>query len=146
MARGRIQTMDNLKKKRWKGDEKCQFCLEGELVDHMLFRCPLSVYIWAVVKDVLGWEALPKSVKSFVEDFLFLRGNKQNEKLIFLFGAISWTLWLNRNDLVFNSKIISTPNALIFKLMQHWGGGGLEQSAEALSGRMDAEREDTGVG
>jgi hypothetical protein len=46
-------------------------------------------YIWVVVRDVLGWEAIPKSVKSFVEDFLFLRGDKQNEKLIFLFGAIS---------------------------------------------------------
>jgi hypothetical protein len=25
--RGRIQTVDNLKRKRWKGDEKCQFYL-----------------------------------------------------------------------------------------------------------------------
>jgi hypothetical protein len=50
-------------------------------------------------------------------------GGKWNGKLIFLFGAISWTLWLNRNDLVFNSKIISTPGALIYKcvfFLQHW--------------------------
>jgi hypothetical protein len=26
--RGRVQTVDNLKKKRWKGEEKCRFCLE----------------------------------------------------------------------------------------------------------------------
>jgi hypothetical protein len=154
--RGRIQTVDNLRKKRWKGDEKCQFCLESESVDHLVFRCPLSVYIWVVVGDVLGWETLPRSVKNFVDDFLFLRGDKQNEKLTFLFGAISWTLWLNQNDLVFNSKIISSPKALIFKLIsvvQHWviavtgpDRGQLEQIAEALSGRMDAEREETGVG
>jgi hypothetical protein len=104
----------------------------------------------------LGGKTLPRSVKNFVDDFLFLRGDKQNEKLTFLFGAISWTLWLNQNDLVFNSKIISSPKALIFKLIsvvQHWviavtgpDRGQLEQIAEALSGRMDAEREETGVG
>jgi hypothetical protein len=72
--RGRIQTVDNLRRKRWKGDEKCQFCLEGESVDHLLFKCPLAVYICPVVRDVLRWDALPKSVKNFVEDFLFFEG------------------------------------------------------------------------
>jgi hypothetical protein len=37
----------------------------------------------------LGGKTLPRSVKNFVDDFLFLRGDKQNEKLTFLFGAIS---------------------------------------------------------
>jgi hypothetical protein len=41
--------------------------------------------------------------------FLFSRGDKRNGKLIFLFGVVSWTIWLNRNDLVFNSKSIATP-------------------------------------
>jgi hypothetical protein len=40
-----FQTVDNLKRKRWKGNEMCIFCLEGESVDHLLFRCPLVVYI-----------------------------------------------------------------------------------------------------
>jgi hypothetical protein len=75
---------------------------------------------------VFGWDAILKGVKFFVENFMFLGeggGGKWNGKLIFLFGAISWTLWLNRNDLVFNSKIISTPGALIYKcvfFLQHW--------------------------
>jgi hypothetical protein len=30
-----------------------------------------------------------KSVKKFMENFMFLRGDRRNEKLIFLFGAIS---------------------------------------------------------
>jgi hypothetical protein len=42
---GSFQTVDNLKRKRWKGNEMCKFCLEGESVDHLLFRCPLVVYI-----------------------------------------------------------------------------------------------------
>jgi hypothetical protein len=41
----------------------------------------------------------------------------------FLFGAICWTLWLNRNDFVFNNKIALSPLALIFRLislMEQW--------------------------
>jgi hypothetical protein len=40
----------------------------------------------------------------------------------FLFDGVCRTLWLNRNDLVFNNKIMSSPRALIFSLiylMQH---------------------------
>jgi hypothetical protein len=79
----------------------------------LLFRCPLSVYVWAVVRDVPEWNALPNGVKGFVE-FFFSRGDKRNGKLVFLFGAVFWTIWLNRNDLVFNSKSVATPRALIF--------------------------------
>jgi hypothetical protein len=66
-----IQTIDNLKKKRWKGEEKCLFCLERESVDHLLFRCSLSVYIWVVVRDVLEWDAIPKGVKKLWKPICF---------------------------------------------------------------------------
>jgi hypothetical protein len=153
--RGRIQTVDNLKRRRWNGDEKCQFCLKRESAGHLLFRGPLAVYIWAVIRDVLGWKTLPRDVKSFVEDFMFARGDKRNGMLVFLFGAISWTLWLNKNDLIFNNKIISIPRALIFKFVSflHWviawtgpDREGLEQLIESLTRRMDDDRVVLGVG
>jgi hypothetical protein len=82
-------------------------------------------------------------VKNFTEDFLFTRGDKRNKNLVFLSGAVSWTFWLNRNDLVFNNKIISSPRALIFKLLsllQHWmitcvcvGGGGGRQGGVGVN-------------
>jgi hypothetical protein len=37
-------------------------------------------------------------VKRFVEECLYLRGDKCNGCLIFVFRVISWSLWLNRND------------------------------------------------
>jgi hypothetical protein len=43
-----------------------------------------------------------------------VRGNKRNRVLMFLFRGICWTLWLNRNDLIFKNKIISSPRALIY--------------------------------
>jgi hypothetical protein len=41
----------------------------------------------------------------------------------FLFGAIVWTLWLTRNDCVFNNLVISSLRAVIYRLLsflQHW--------------------------
>jgi hypothetical protein len=154
--RERTQTIDNLRKKKWKGDEKCKFCLESECVNHLLFECPLAVYVWAVFKDVLGWDAIPRNVKEFVEKFMWLRGDKRNGKLVFIFGVISWALWRNRNDLVFNSKIISNPSALIYNyvsLLQVWviavkeiDRESLENLDEELTKRMEGEREAAGVG
>jgi hypothetical protein len=37
--------------------------------------------------------------------------------LCFLFEAICWTLWPNRNDCIFNNRIISSPRAIIFRLI-----------------------------
>jgi hypothetical protein len=61
------------------GDKKCKFCLESESADHLLFRCPLSVYIWVVARGVLGWKALLNGVKSFVENFMYTRGTSGME-------------------------------------------------------------------
>jgi hypothetical protein len=58
-------------------------------------------------------------------------------------------LWLNRNDLIFNNKIISSPRALIFcliSLMQHWvvastgaSRAALERMVEEIKSQVLAE-------
>jgi hypothetical protein len=51
--------VDNLGRKKWKGSKLCQLCNEEENVDHLLFRCPIAVFMWAVVKDGLEWSEHP---------------------------------------------------------------------------------------
>jgi hypothetical protein len=49
--------------------------------------------------------------------------DKHNGVLFFLLGVVCWTIWLNRNDLVFKNKIILTPNTILYRLasfMQRW--------------------------
>jgi hypothetical protein len=70
--------------------------------------------------------------------------------------VISWVLWHNKNDLVFNSNIIPNPNALIYNcvsMLQTWAvvvkeldKEGLEKITEELTKRMEEEREEAGVG
>jgi hypothetical protein len=120
---GRVQTTDNLSKKAWKGENKCKICLEEESVDHLIFTCPLSAFIWSVIKEGLNWERLSRSVKKFNDECLLQRGDKLNSMLFFLFGEVCWTIWLNRNDFIFKNKIIPNPNAILYRLlyfMQRW--------------------------
>jgi hypothetical protein len=37
--------------------------------------------------------------------------------LFFLLGAACWTLWLNKNDYIFNQKLISSPRAIFFRII-----------------------------
>jgi hypothetical protein len=54
--------------------------------------------VWSVIKEGMKWERILKNVKEFNDECLLERGNKYNGALFFLFGAVCWTLWLNRND------------------------------------------------
>jgi hypothetical protein len=58
-----------------------------------------------------------------------------------LFGAICWTLWLNRKNCVFNNLLISSSRAVIFKLisfLQHWMVAAWAKDKAALEGLVDA--------
>jgi hypothetical protein len=69
-----VQTAGNLRRKQWKRAKECQWCNEDEIVDPMLFICPLVTYVWAVVRDGMRWKSIPLSVKNWGEDFLLERG------------------------------------------------------------------------
>jgi hypothetical protein len=87
---------------------------------------------------------------------MWVRGDKRNGKLMFLFGVISWVLWHNINNLVFNSKVISNPSALIYNfssllqtrviVVKEPDREGLEDLAEELTKKMDGKREEARVG
>jgi hypothetical protein len=40
-----------------------------------------------------------------------------NGVLFFLFGAVCWSLWLNKNDWMFRNMLISSPRSVIYKLI-----------------------------
>jgi hypothetical protein len=54
MANDRLPTVEQLKKRNWGGKAECQLCGKKEDVDHIMFKCVLSKYVWAVVRDALG--------------------------------------------------------------------------------------------
>jgi hypothetical protein len=62
-------------------------------------------------------------VESFQEGVLEGADNKTKNFLIFLFGCIAWRLWLIRNNFVFRSIVVSSPDVSVYRVlsfMEKW--------------------------
>jgi hypothetical protein len=73
-------------------------------------------------KDILDWSGLPTCMEDLIEK-LIEGTNRTNRMFIIVFGCLAWSLWLIRNDFVFNEVIISSPSIGIFRtisFMQKW--------------------------
>jgi hypothetical protein len=116
-AHDRIQSGVQLKKKQWSGPEECAACDNLETTDHILFQCPLAVYLWSFLRVSLSWSASPTNCTDFLMEFAEdCRGAKRKVTLFICAGAL-WTIWKTRNDMVINKKIVSSPKVIIFKTL-----------------------------
>lgn len=86
----------------------------------MLFTCPIACFVWCSVIEVIEGGLIPTN---------FWDGIKAvKEKLgvnlgLFLCASLCWGLWLVRNDLVFENKLVKSPLQVVYKaisLMQRW--------------------------
>ncbi|XVF42758.1 hypothetical protein PTKIN_Ptkin01aG0390000 [Pterospermum kingtungense] len=109
LLKGRIPVKVNLaaRSSMGGGELKCPFCGQvDEEVDHLFFDCYYSWLIWK------AWGALwditwvgNKSRWCFFEEWFALKPRKACVKIWRMaFGAIIWSIWLYRNDVVFNGK------------------------------------------
>jgi hypothetical protein len=67
MYNGKLQTAEQLKKRNWKGEENCELCGVKEVVNHIMFRCVNSIFVWIVMRYSFGWSRQSTSL----EDLLF---------------------------------------------------------------------------
>ena len=103
LHRGVILTKDNLAKRNWHGSKKCVFCHHDETIKHLFFQCKFARSIWSTIQ--IGSNLYPP--QSVVNIFgNCLNGVDPKFKLLIRVGAIAviWSLWLYRNDKVFNDK------------------------------------------
>jgi hypothetical protein len=83
----------------------------------------LPKFLWHFCKDTFAWNLVPENVEQFQEGVQERSDKKTKSVLIFLFGCVSWSLWLIRNDFVFNNIVISAPEVGIYhflSFMQRW--------------------------
>jgi hypothetical protein len=54
--RNKVQAVDNLGRKKWKGGKLCQLCQVEETKDHLFFQCPSAVLCGQLYGIVCGGE------------------------------------------------------------------------------------------
>ena len=112
LRRGVILTKDNLARRNWHENKTCCFCHEDETIQHLFFECRFARMTWALIHMAF------RISKPFNVSNLFgtwLSGFDRNIRKIILLGAATtcWSLWLNRNDIVFEKKKNSSPLQVI---------------------------------
>ena len=103
LRRGVILTKDNLVKRNWQGNTKCVFCHHDENIKHLFFHCNFARSIWSAVQISSNLYP-PRSVANIFGNWL--NGVDAKYKILIRMGAIAIirSLWLCRNDKVFNDK------------------------------------------
>jgi hypothetical protein len=68
-------------------------------VDHIMFRCILSRYVWSKLREVLGLLHYPRSREDIVSHWMGKQSSEANKLILFGFGAVCWSLWKVRNKM-----------------------------------------------
>ena len=114
--RGRIQVTKELKAKNWPGDPVCKLCGEWETADHLIFHCPPSHFLWWALKETFGWDHPPISFDDCLMMVMKRSGLGSSLMGWAICGAAFWSIWLARNDFVFNNKLCSSPLSNLFSM------------------------------
>ena len=107
---GKLNTKDMLARKGMITEDlnACTFCTEKiEDIHHLLVTCQVSWNIWKMLAEDFGQAIEPYTdLKVFYGNWLRRRfPNKTARKLwITSFFAIVWSLWMHRNEIVFNQQ------------------------------------------
>jgi hypothetical protein len=60
MARDRLPSNDQIKRKHGRSDGNCALCHQLEDASHMFFTCPLAQFAWSSIRELLGVDWNPK--------------------------------------------------------------------------------------
>jgi hypothetical protein len=71
--RGKIQSASELVHKGWPCTADCVSCGRVETVDRIIFRCPVSAFVWSVIRDSFGKRQAPGRERRVCDSFSFGR-------------------------------------------------------------------------
>ena len=115
LRKGVILTKDNLAKRNWQGSKSCCFCHKDETIKHLFFDCRFAKTVWAIFHCASGLSSPNNAFHMFGS---WVQGLPNILQSIVLLGAaaICWSIWLCRNDLVFEKKNVYSPCRLSSQL------------------------------
>ena len=118
LKRGIVLTKDNLLKRNWRGSSKCCFCIKDETIQHLFFECPFAHIAWWVVQCVFNLVP-PVSMAHMFGNWLNGIPQVLKSQLLVGVSALCWSIWLYRNDVIFDNKNI-TNHLQVILLSGYW--------------------------
>jgi hypothetical protein len=101
LKKGVILTKDKLAKRNWRGNRGCSFCNTPESIQHLFFNCAYAKFLWTAEHMVLGI-AQPTDVNDLFNHWSKRGGTNHNLNLFTAAAALCWSLWISRNEIVFD--------------------------------------------
>jgi hypothetical protein len=110
----KILSKENLSKRKWQGNARCDWCGCLETTSHIFYDCQVASFTWKVIQMVLDSISLPKNSNDMFGKWLC--GFKVCERNLITIGcsAVLWSLWKIRNDCCFNSINLSNAADILF--------------------------------
>ncbi|XP_019223951.1 PREDICTED: uncharacterized protein LOC109205669 [Nicotiana attenuata] len=103
-----LTTVDRLAKWGIQVDQDCVLCKrrQTENMEHIYFECQYTKYIWS---KLLVWMGENHQIGTWLEDVTWMSkrarsGRAQNNMLVFLFAAVMYQVWTERNMRRFQGK------------------------------------------
>ena len=118
LKRGVILTKDNLIRRNWNGNKLCCFCSSDETIQHLFFDCHVAKFLWRVVHYTFDLSP-PQSITHLFGNWLRSVGTKLKRKLLTGASALCWSIWLSRNDIVFDRSPSKTYMQVLYR-GTHW--------------------------
>jgi hypothetical protein len=114
LKKGVILTKDNLAKRNWRGNKGCSFCNTPESIQHLFFNCAYAKFLWTAVHMVLGI-AQPTDVNDLFNHWSKRGGTIHNLNSLTAAAALCWSLWISRNEIVFDKCTPKTFMQVLFR-------------------------------
>jgi zinc-binding in reverse transcriptase len=104
----KILTKNNLVQRGWMGDTSCVYCSAYENIDHLFVTCPVANMLWDWIFSHNGFTFQGVHVDDLWIIY-FCIPLKDKILIELVRSVVCWTLWIERNDIIFQSK---TPSQM----------------------------------
>ena len=92
---------------------KCCVCSSAETIQHLFFDCYVARFVWNTVHITYGIQ-LPTSFANMFGSWLYGLSLKLRNQILLGAVALCWSIWLNRNDTIFNKAKPNTSMQVFF--------------------------------
>jgi hypothetical protein len=113
-----ILTKDNLARCNWTGDTRCNYCHSLETIHHLFFECVYAKFLWRAVHLLFGLSP-PHSIDDLFVNWYKRGDTLHNSLLLTAASALCWTIWITRNEVVFDKYRPKTFLQVLFR-GTHW--------------------------